>query len=116
MGARAVHADCVQQERSYLRTWHTLAFQIGGKLQHGGAERAWLRAEVKGEDLGARKTVVVAPSMRKRDQLVRRAPGNSVPGQQPQKLVILGVSVSDSTRHEKSADREGRKKSMDIHG
>jgi hypothetical protein len=116
MGVRAVHADGVQQERSYLRTRHALTFQVGGKLQHGAAERAWLRAEVQGEDLGSRKTVVVAPSMRKRDQLVRRAAGNFVPGQQPQKLVILRVGVSDSTRHEKSADREGRKKSMDIHG
>jgi hypothetical protein len=116
MRARAVHADGVQQERPYLRTRHTLTFQVGGKLQHGAAERAWLRAEVKGEDLGARKTVVVAPSMRKRDQLVRRAGGNSVPRQQPQKLVILRVSVRDSSRHEYSGGCEGRKKWFDVHG
>jgi len=54
--------------------------------------------------------------MRKRDQLLRRAAGNSVPRQQPQKLVILRVSVSDSTRHEYSGGREGRKKWIDVHG
>jgi hypothetical protein len=84
-------------------------------LQHGCAERAWHRAEVKGKHSGARKTVVVAPFMCKSDQLVWWARGNSVPRQQPQKLVILLVSVSDSTRHEYSGGRDGRKKWIQIH-
>ena len=83
----------------YLRTRHALTFQFGGKLQHCTAEWAWLRAKVKGEDLGARKVVVDAPFMRKRDQLVRWADGNSVPRQQPQKLGIVRIGVSNSSRH-----------------
>jgi hypothetical protein len=113
---RAVHADGVQQERPYLRTGHTLTFQVGGKLQLRAAERAWHCAEVKSEDSGARKIVVFAPSMRKRDQLLRRSAGNFVPRQQRQKLVILRVGVSDSTWHEQSGGREGRKKYIDPHG
>jgi hypothetical protein len=85
-------------------------------LQHCTAEWAWLRAEVKGEDLGARKTLVVAPFMRKGDQLRWWAGGNSVPRQQPQKLVILRVGVSNSCRHEYSGGCEGRKKWFDVHG
>ncbi len=77
----------------------TLTFQFGGHLQHGGAERAGHRAEVKGEHSGARKTVVIASFMRKGDQLLWWAGGNSVPRQQPQKLIILRVSVSNSCSH-----------------
>jgi hypothetical protein len=78
-------------------------------LQHRRAERARLRAEVKGPWLGARKTIVSAPFMGKGDQLVWWAGGNSVPRQQPQKLVIWRVSVSDRSRHEHSGGGEGRK-------
>jgi hypothetical protein len=54
--------------------------------------------------------------MRKRDQLIRWAGGNSIPRQHPEKLVVRWVSVSDCSRHEHSGDREGRKKSTDSHG
>ena len=54
--------------------------------------------------------------MRKRDQLIWWTGGDSVPRQQPQKLVILRVGVSNSSRHEYSGGREGRKKWIDIHG
>jgi hypothetical protein len=113
---RTVHADGVEQERPHLRTRHTLTFQVGCKLQLGAAERAWHCAEVKSEDSGARKTVVFAPSMRKRDQLLRRSAGNFVPRQQRQKLVVLWVSVSDCSRHEYSGGRECRKQWNDGHG
>jgi len=66
--------------------------------------------------LRARKTIVVAPFMRKGDQLVWWAGGNSVPRQQPQKLVMRRVSVSDSSCHECSCGGEGRKKWTDSHG
>src|ERR1700685_4550566 len=67
------------------------------QLQLGGAERAWHRAEVKGKGSRARKAVVITTFMRKSDQLIWWAGGNAVPRQQAQKLVILRVSVSDST-------------------
>ncbi len=73
MRVRTVDADGVEQEWPHLRTRHTLTFQFGGQLQHGTAERAWLRAEVKGEYRRAGKTVVIAPFVRKGDQLVGRA-------------------------------------------
>jgi hypothetical protein len=93
-----------------------LTFQFGSKLQHGAAERTWLRAEVKGEDCGARKSIVIAPFMRKRDQLLWWAGGNSVPRQQPQELVILRVSVSYRSRHEYRGRGEGGNKCADSHG
>ena len=113
---RAVHADGVEQERPYLRTRQTLTFQFGGKLQLGGAERAWHRAEVKGKSSRARKAVVITSFVRKGDQLVWWAGGNSVPRQQPQKLIILRVGVRNSSRHEYSGGCEGRKKWLDVHG
>jgi hypothetical protein len=54
--------------------------------------------------------------MRKGDQLLWWAGGNSIPRQQPQELVILSIGVSNSSRHEYSGGREGRKKWFDVHG
>src|SRR4051794_34370841 len=95
--ARAVHADGVEQERSYLPSRQTLILQFGGKLQHRSAERAWHRAKVKGEHLGPRQTIVVAPFMGQGDQLLWRAGGDSVIRQQLQKLVIRRVRVSNGS-------------------
>lgn len=102
MCAGTVDADGVEQERPDLRVLHTLRYQLGGKLAQGGSERAWQRAEAKGRHLVARKTVVLAPLMGKRDQLIRWAGGDSVFRQQPQKLIVLRVSVGDRCCNEYS--------------
>ena len=117
MCAGTVDADGVEQERPDLRVCQTLSYQLGGKLAQGGAERARHRAEAKGGHLVARKTVVHAPLMGKGDQLIRRTRGNAVFRQQPQKLVVLRVSVGDRCCDEYSCDG-GDKPSerVDDHG
>ena len=60
--------------------------------------------------------IVVAPFMCKGDQLLWRASGNSVSRQQPQKLIILRVSVSDCSRHQCGGGGEDRKKRTNSHG
>lgn len=54
--------------------------------------------------------------MRKGDQLLWWAGGNSVLRQQPQKLIILRIGVCNRSRHEYGGGYEGRKKWFDVHG
>ena len=112
-----VDADGVEQERSDLRVRQTLSYQLGGKLAQGGAERAWHRAEAKRRHLVAGKVVKLAPLMGKGDQLIRWAGGDPVFRQQPQKLIVLRVSVGDRSCHEYSRD-DGDKSTerVDEHG
>jgi len=61
------------------------------------------------------KTIVVAPLVRDGDQPVRWADVHSVVRQQPQKLGVRGVSVSDSCREQHSCDG-GKERTERIDG
>jgi hypothetical protein len=112
-----VNTDGVEQERPDLRVRQTLSYQFGGKLAQGGAERAWHRAEAEGRHLVAGKVVKLAPLVGQRDQLIRRAGGDSVFRQQPQKLVVLRASMSDRSCNEYGCHDGGKpSERVDEHG
>ena len=117
MSGGTVDADGVEQERPDLRVRQTLSYQLGGKLAQGGAERAWHRAEAKGRHLLAGKVVKLAPLMGEGDQLIRWAGGDSVFRQQPQKLVVLRISVGYRSGNAYSRDDGGKpSERVDEHG
>ena len=117
MCAGTVDADGVEQERPDLWVWYTLRDELGCKLAQGGSERAWHRAEAKGRNLVARKIVDLAPLVGKGDQLIRWAGGDSVFRQQPQKLVVLRVSVGDRSCNEYRCHDRGKSSArVDDHG
>lgn len=113
----AVDGDGIAHKLHRLIRCQALRLQFDTDLRDGDVELAGLAAEAKVVPALARKTISVAPLVPDSDHLISWAGVQSVVRQQPQKLVVRGVSVRDGCRYQHSrGGRHNRTEQIHSHG